>query len=961
MANNIVNRNINIFVESGQAEQAYNRLIEKEKVLKQQLDKATDPAVIKKLKGELDKLSEPIDRAAKKMSGQLQPSVRELEQTFQRLRTQVRNFDGDQKSLDALVLRLQKANIELTEAKRRTSGLQTEVNKENLLTKAGAGASDFLGGLGGGILFGGAAAAGAATIDFLSKSIDEAAQAEKVASELKNTLSNLGKVDAFERLSNDAQQLADKLGFIDNDDLLKVQQKLLTYGKLTEKQINDLLPVITDFAVKTGQDLPAATEQIIGALEGNGKALKQYGINIKDGQSVTERFGIVMTDLKSKVEGAAEAFGDTKEGSYAKELQKFKNLQEEVGNDVGPIWNKIKIGVLQGVQGIITGLKSTFNDAKDLFDFYFRPETFAKNAANKALDDILGNAREKANSFVGNLSKATIGDLEKELQKQGAILRADSARMKQSNSMQNNKNAIESAQIVLALQTEIKLRKERNALADKKDKPDKPTKTDDVEAKKKAEDFAKLIDELAAKARDLQFYNAPQLVKDLDRVNEFYNKLEARAQGNAKVLKQIDELRNRENFLIVEAYQKAEEEKRKKLSEEQAKKQKALDEKRLREQFQFIEKLTDELSLKAQKELGEKEAGIQLKILKSKGKEKLKAQQEQLNFEKEQAIAAAGDNVNEIGVIEEEFRQAQKELLKQYYLELADKYIGYANTVINAASTLFNVLSENENRQLERDREINDQKKKNLEGRLKKGIISQQQYNAEVSKLDAEQEKKEREIRLKQFKRDKAVKIATTIMNTAQAVVAALASPWPASLIFAALAGAVGAAQLGIIASQKPPEFAKGGYLNGPSHGEGGMPVINPRTGRKEAEVEGGEVILSRSTVRNNPNLVGALLHSSMNRGGATIQPAWKDQPYTGLNVAGIRQSQQSVRMFETGGVFPGGEDNSDMLAVLGDLSNTVNGLKIRLDQGIMAYSLISQQERQQNRLNDIRNAATIK
>jgi hypothetical protein len=73
-------------------------------------------------------------------------------------------------------------------------------------------------------------------------------------------------------------------------------------------------------------------------------------------------------------------------------------------------------------------------------------------------------------------------------------------------------------------------------------------------------------------------------------------------------------------------------------------------------------------------------------------------------------------------------------------------------------------------------------------------------------------------------------------------------------------------------------QFAKGGKLNGPSlSANGGMPVINPVTGRTEAEVEGGEYILSKNTVRNNRPLADALLYSSMYGNGASIQPRLQD------------------------------------------------------------------------------------
>ena len=46
--------------------------------------------------------------------------------------------------------------------------------------------------------------------------------------------------------------------------------------------------------------------------------------------------------------------------------------------------------------------------------------------------------------------------------------------------------------------------------------------------------------------------------------------------------------------------------------------------------------------------------------------------------------------------------------------------------------------------------------------------------------------------------------------------------------------------------------FAKGGRLGGPSHSNGGMPVINPVTGQKVAEMEGDEAIINKKSMADN-------------------------------------------------------------------------------------------------------------
>jgi hypothetical protein len=173
--------------------------------------------------------------------------------------------------------------------------------------------------------------------DFFSGAIDEFNQAEQAASRLHNVLSNMGKDDVFGRLDNEAKRLASTFKNLDNDDILGVFQQLVTYGKLTEDQIKELTPVIIDFAAKQKISLADSASVIIKALEGNGKALKEYGIDMKDAKSTTEAFGLIMTELKPKVEGAAKAFGKTTAGQLAITSQQINDLKEDIGSNLQPV------------------------------------------------------------------------------------------------------------------------------------------------------------------------------------------------------------------------------------------------------------------------------------------------------------------------------------------------------------------------------------------------------------------------------------------------------------------------------------------------------------------------------------------------------------------------------------------------------------------------------------------------
>lgn len=189
--------------------------------------------------------------------------------------------------------------------------------------------------------------------EFLKGTVNSAIEAETALFRFKGTLDNLGRNDAFERIEKAATKLHEEFGFFERPQIIGVFEQLATFGKLSENQINDLTPVIINFAAKSGTSLKEATSIILSAIEGQGKGLKQYGINIKDAKTEVERFGLIMTELKPKVEGAAAAFGDTTQGNIEKTKIRFKELAEEIGNQVLPTINNL----LKGTSALINDLK----------------------------------------------------------------------------------------------------------------------------------------------------------------------------------------------------------------------------------------------------------------------------------------------------------------------------------------------------------------------------------------------------------------------------------------------------------------------------------------------------------------------------------------------------------------------------------------------------------------------------
>lgn len=141
------------------------------------------------------------------------------------------------------------------------------------------------------------------------------------------------------------------------------------------------------------------------------------------------------------------------------------------------------------------------------------------------------------------------------------------------------------------------------------------------------------------------------------------------------------------------------------------------------------------------------------------------------------------------------------------------------------------IQSNREQKELQEYEKNCNKKKEILNKQLNAGRISQEQYNARVSQLDADLDKKKAETAKKEAKRNKLQSIFSTAINTASAIVQALNAPPPASFVFAALAGAMGLAQAAVIASTPLPEYADGGMTAGAKMyvaGEAGQEWISP-------------------------------------------------------------------------------------------------------------------------------------
>jgi len=228
------------------------------------------------------------------------------------------------------------------------------------------------------------------------------------------------------------------------------------------------------------------------------------------------------------------------------------------------------------------------------------------------------------------------------------------------------------------------------------------------------------------------------------------------------------------------------------------------------------------------------------------------------------------------------------EKLKEEDEALADAQIANRLRVLDttklASDAIFSIMNDNSSRQASKDEKM-------LEERKDAGLITEQQYEQGVERIQR-----------KAFERKKRMDIAQVMIDTALAVAkiqlnAAVLASNPVTIAFAGMsisqigvAVASGVAQIAVIAAQQfgnggvIEEFANGGMVQGKSHAQGGEKFA---VGGRVVELEGGEAVINkRSTSMFSSQL------SAMNAAGGGVkfadggllnQPSFSQQQFNAL------------------------------------------------------------------------------
>jgi hypothetical protein len=230
-------------------------------------------------------------------------------------------------------------------------------------------------------------------IEFGAESVKAFQQAELNAIQLQNAVGvNGGLQEDFDRLIEQSAEIQ-KISIFSDDDVQIVQKMGLQFG-LTVSEIEGLIPIVTDFASATGQELQPALEAVLRGVNGQARALKQYGVSVDSTKSKSENLATIQEQLNKKFEGQAEVVGETSAGAYRKLGNQIDDVKETIGGFLSDI-----------TAGSATLLSFALNG--------FKPLTEEIDNAGESLF----KTREELEKFQKTVSAATISALATQIER----------------------------------------------------------------------------------------------------------------------------------------------------------------------------------------------------------------------------------------------------------------------------------------------------------------------------------------------------------------------------------------------------------------------------------------------------------------------------------------------------------------------------------------------------------------
>jgi len=313
----------------------------KGKRLEKQMVKTNDPKKVEAYNKEL--------QATRQQYLAQQNAVKDLTAQQKKLHEALR-ANNDPKVVQGLLRNLHQVESQLESLTQSTATFGNKMGGigSNLLGLVGLGAG----------AFGIAELAGGIT-DLYNASVREASEAEQGLLRFQQTLQNIGQAGLFDTLVNDADVLAKKYqNLFDNDDILAGQAKFIEGTKVSQEQLQKLIPIAIELAAKLGTDVTTASEMLVNSIIGKtSPELKRLGLDMKGLGDQTSRVNEITGDFATLLAGSVDTALQTTDGKAQQLNQTLANLEENLGKKTLKLQRAIlqfKLGAVEVIDNLLT-------------------------------------------------------------------------------------------------------------------------------------------------------------------------------------------------------------------------------------------------------------------------------------------------------------------------------------------------------------------------------------------------------------------------------------------------------------------------------------------------------------------------------------------------------------------------------------------------------------------------------
>lgn len=652
-----------------------------------------------------------------------------------------------------------------------------------------------------------------AIINFSKASVNAFLEAQKNAEKLKFAITQIGGESeaVFEKLLDQSKELQKVTIF--SDDSIQAAQAALTAFGLTGAEIERLIPKLTDFATVTGKSMEEAAQAVGQGLAGAGREFRRYNIEVSTTASRTENLNNILSGFDQFANAATNAT-KTLSGQLAQATNRADELQESVGEKLAPAFVRARLAALEFAEQAVDFFLNTDEAMRKLLKTLglfpaelaktsdgfksFTQEILSQVEAAEALgqkDEIalkLRNDQTKAiaeqQAIVDKLQQSKEKALAREVVNLDEVRAINQAIAKQQDT--NLANEITKLNIIEdILSRQAKVRKEEKEVSD-------------VRVAGSAKEI-ELIKALGAEYNDLL-----NLLSDPQKLQLFELASIAEIESASEIKDKIKILEDvlKENKIEIPVAIDAEE---------------PIQDARLR--FNQLKAALEAEGINIDISLDD----LSLNNLKAEvAKLVIEMQKEiviplKLEVPEDRKFVTMNTGINEV---------VKSDL--ELWFERNEQILNSSVDLLNDLAALYDQYQQNRIDQINEERDIKlaalDTEQQSIDDQLKKRRLSETEAQKLTEELTAKRlateaaaAKKEQALKKKQFDIDKAAALIQIIINTAEAVTAALTIPPPAGTILAALNAAAGAAEGALVAGQPNP------YKKGTKSAKEGLALVD--------------------------------------------------------------------------------------------------------------------------------------